>query len=126
MKKKSKKPIPQETIEHTDMVVVPKLTRQQYLEWRTYIYAIDIEKFKLSDIDLKFQLKNRDVEIAQLRAVLLQKDHSVQCNEVDRATKAYLEYREKLGHEIGVNMEGAIIDPITLEVKLGGNLNGSN
>lgn len=109
-----------------DTEVGPKITREQYNEWRCFIYAIDIEKFKLSDLDLKYQLRNKESEIAHLKAVLIQKNYSAQSLSVENAEKVYFSYRDKLGQSLGVNMDGAIVDPVTLSISLGGKIDGSN
>lgn len=108
MKKKS---------EVAEMEVGPKITRQQYLEWRCYIYDIDIDKFKLSEKENSIKLHTKDMEISALKRALVTKEFNSQQAQLEKSKKEYKKFREELGQLIGVDMDGVVIDPVSLEVK---------
>lgn len=104
-------------VKEVDIIDGPKLTRQQYLEWRCLIYDIDVEKYRLTEKQLRANLIAKEVENWMMKKVLLQKEIAEQLTSISNAEKKYLEHKEKLGHEIGTTLDGKVIDPISLTVK---------
>lgn len=109
--KKLKKPL-----DPTELSGGPKLTREQYLEWRTFIYDIDLAKSQSKIKEQEVNLHHKDAEIAMLRKALAMKEYvSVEAT-VSHSKTQYENYRKYLGQQCGVNLDGAIIDPVTLSV----------
>jgi hypothetical protein len=103
--------------ESSEIEVGPKITRAEYNEWRNYIYAIDLAKLKAVSKEKDILLQSKDIEISALKRAMMSRDLSELQESCARDKKSYEKYRDDLGQRIGINMDGAVIDPVTLEVK---------
>jgi len=95
----------------------PKLSKQQYLEWRCFIYAIDIAKSKAISKEYEILIQTKEIEINALKRNLMTRDLSSLQEVCAKAKKDYEKYRDDLGQLIGTNLDGAVIDPVSLQVK---------
>lgn len=97
---------------------LPRLTPEQYWEWRTTIAELDIAKKALEIANLQLSATAKDIEILSVKAQVFKSDViSSKKREVSDAELEYLNTKKRIEGLLGISLNGKLIDAATFEVK---------
>jgi hypothetical protein len=97
---------------------VPKLTKEEYWEWRTTIAEMNTAREKLNGAILQHKVLQRDAELMLVRAQLYKRSAVDDAQKVsDEFRSEYDRFKAKLEARLGLSLSGKMIDDITLEVR---------
>ena len=97
---------------------VPKLSKEQYWEWRTTICEMQLEQEKLKCAKMEHAHISRDAEVASLRAQLFVKTKLESASKKHESSVIeYNRFREALEKALGTSLSDKLIDDVTLEVR---------
>lgn len=95
----------------------PTLKPEMYWEWRCTINEMDLAKKECDVNYLKFEMMNKDLEIARLRTMLFKTGLGVLQEKANLAKNEYEKMKAKIEAETGVSLNGCVIDDVTFEIK---------
>ena len=99
------------------MKVLGKMKPSQYWEWKAKVTEVQFKEAKQLAEIRQFEIMQKDLEIARLRAMAFKNAlHEHKINS-DQAKKEYQEFREELSKKLGFDLKDCIVDEISFEVK---------
>lgn len=97
--------------------IIPKLTPAEYWEWRTSISEMSCAKESKVVTELKWELMNRDLEIARLKSAMFRATVEGARGRADIAKQEYENMKKRLEDRLGISLNGKSIDDITYEIR---------
>lgn len=99
------------------MEILSKITREQYFEWYSKILEMQLAESKSKELDEKINSMSKDIEIQQLRLAIFKNRQSPAKEKINNSKKEYENYKVQLETNLGISLNGCVIDDITFEVK---------
>lgn len=97
---------------------VKKLTPEQFWKWSNYIESMHHAETKLKCSQLMMNNMEKDVELQKLRNVVFRQQQVKSSEEKLSLKKAeYEEIKAQIEKELGLSLNGCVIDEVTFEVK---------
>jgi hypothetical protein len=93
-----------------------KMTREQYLLWALKIEELQHAKTKLSAVEQKWSVLEKQCEIERLKSALFKSTIEQSKSGVSLAEKAYQDVKLELENQLGMSLSGTSIDDVTLEI----------
>jgi len=94
-----------------------KLKPARYWEWRTCIVEMQHAETKLKVSEMQYEMMLKDHEIARLKAALFKTTLSSLKESKELAKKEYDKLKERIEKDLGISLNGCVIDDITFEIK---------
>lgn len=95
----------------------PKLKPDVYWEWRCTIEELKTSKLNEKRVHLEKELKQKEIEINKLRLALFRETVASARKGVVAAEQEYEKMKQRIEDEIGMSLNGCVIDDISYEVK---------
>lgn len=101
-----------------EMTQPPRLTPEQYWEWRTTIAELDEAKKAVDIVNLQLSSLKKDVEILTLKSQLfLHTTVNERKSDLSAAEQEYLNTKKRIEGLLGISLNDKLIDAATFEVK---------
>lgn len=95
----------------------PTISPELYWEWRCTIEELKTAKVNEKRIHLEKELKQKELEIQKLRLTMFKDIVSSARKGVTSAQNEYEKMKRKIEEQIGMSLNGCVIDDISYEVK---------
>lgn len=95
-----------------------RLSKEQYWKWRCYIAEMQTAEAHYNKAQHQYGQMLKDIEISRLNALLFQKSNMSALEEKHTLCKKdYEEVKAEVEKELGMSLNGCVIDDVTHEVK---------
>ena len=95
----------------------PKIAPDMYWEWRCTIEELKSAKLNEKRVHLEKELKQKELEINKLRLSLFRETVASARRSTTNAQTEYEKMKQRIEDEIGMSLNGCVIDDISYEVK---------
>lgn len=95
----------------------PKISPELYWEWRCTIEELKTAKLNEKRVHLEKELKQKEIEINKLRLALFRESVASARKGVSGAESEYEKMKQRIEEEIGMSLNGCVIDDTSYEVK---------
>lgn len=95
----------------------PKIKPDMYWEWRCTIEELKNAKINEKRVHLEKELKQKEIEINKLRLAVFRETVASARRSAIEAEKEYEKMKQRIEDEIGMSLNGCVIDDISYEVK---------